>query len=78
MLLNHPVNVDYESVADNLMDFNLIDSFYLSEYVITVVNNNRDLSVFHVLKIVLAIITKFYVYKCPTNMGGKYYWIIYN
>ena len=67
--LKHPVNVAYEAATADLLDVNQIDSFHLSEYGITAVNYNRDLATFPILKTILSRITKFDVYKSPTDMG---------
>ncbi len=68
--LNHPVNIAYESATVDLKDVNQIDSFHLETYCETVVNYNRDIEVFPVLKRILEKITgKESIYKSPTDMG---------
>lgn len=68
--LSHPVNKAYESATVDLKDVNQIDSFHLEAYGETVVNYNRDLAVFPVLKRILEKITgKESIYKSPTDMG---------
>jgi uncharacterized protein (UPF0371 family) len=68
--LKHPVNIAYESATVDLKDVNQIDSFHLEAYCETVVNYNRDLEVFPVLKRILEKITgEESIYKSPTDMG---------
>ncbi|MFH1692399.1 MAG: DUF1846 domain-containing protein [Candidatus Omnitrophota bacterium] len=68
--LNHPVNVAYEAATADIRDFNMIDSFHLEAYKETVVNYNRDIEVFPVLKRILEKITgRDAMYKSPTDMG---------
>jgi len=66
----HPVNVAYEAATADLGDFNLVDPFHLEAYGQAVVNYNRDVEVFPVLKRILERITggeSFY--QSPTDMG---------
>jgi len=66
----HPVNVAYEAATADLADFNLVDPFHLEAYGQAVVNYNRDVEVFPVLKRILERITggeSFY--QSPTDMG---------
>ncbi|MBN2468778.1 MAG: DUF1846 domain-containing protein [Deltaproteobacteria bacterium] len=68
--LKHPVNIAYEAATADIRDFNLIDPFHLEAYGETVVNYNRDVEIFPVLKRILEKITygeSFY--KSPTDMG---------
>ena len=68
--LKHPLNVAYEAATADIKDFNLIDPFHLDAYGQIVVNYNRDVEVFPVLKRILEKITggeSFY--KSPTDMG---------
>jgi uncharacterized protein (UPF0371 family) len=68
--LRHPVNMAYEAATADIKDFNLIDPFHLDAYGQVVVNYNRDVEVFPVLKRILEKITggeSFY--KSPTDMG---------
>ncbi|MBN2443318.1 MAG: DUF1846 domain-containing protein [Spirochaetales bacterium] len=68
--LQHPVNIAYESATADLKDRNLIDHFHLEAYGEKVVNYNRDLEIFPILKRILKKISgeEFY-YKSPTDMG---------
>jgi len=68
--LKHPVNVAYEAATADIKDFNLIDPFHMEAYGKAVVNYNRDVEIFPVLKRILEKITggdPFY--KSPTDMG---------
>jgi uncharacterized protein (UPF0371 family) len=68
--LRHAVNVAYEAATADIKDFNLIDPFHLDAYGQIVVNYNRDVEVFPILKRILEKITggeSFY--KSPTDMG---------
>ncbi|MCX5802973.1 MAG: DUF1846 domain-containing protein [Proteobacteria bacterium] len=68
--LKHPVNVAYEAATADIKDFNLIDPFHLDAYGQIVVNYNRDVEVFPVLKRILEKITGGEsLYKSPTDMG---------
>ena len=67
--LMHPVNVAYEAATADLADVNMIDTFHLEAYGETVVNYNRDLSTFPILKNILKKITGKEIYKSPTDMG---------
>ena len=68
--LKHPVNVAYEAATADLKDVNMIDSFHLEAYGTIVVNYNRDLEVFPVLRRILEKITGVEsIYKSPTDMG---------
>jgi uncharacterized protein (UPF0371 family) len=68
--LKHPVNTAYESATADIGDFNMIDSFHLEAYGKAVVNYNRDVEVFPVLKRILDRISKSESpYKSPTDMG---------
>ena len=67
--LMHPVNVAYEAATADLADVNMIDTFHLEAYGETVVNYNRDLSTFPILKNILTKITGKEIYKSPTDMG---------
>ena len=68
--LKHPVNVAYEAATADIMDDNQIDPFHLEAYNKTVVNYNRDIEVFPVLKRILQrIMGTESVYKSPTDMG---------
>jgi uncharacterized protein (UPF0371 family) len=68
--LKHPVNVAYEAATADLGDFNLVDPFHLEAYGQSVVNYNRDVEVFPVLKRILEKITQEpSLYRSPTDMG---------
>ncbi len=68
--LTHPVNVAYEAATADLRDFNLADPFHLRAYDKTVINYNRDVEIFPVLKRILEKITGAEtMYKSPTDMG---------
>lgn len=67
--LNHPVNVAYEAATADLLDVNMIDHFHLSAYGETVVNYNRDLETFPVVKNILDKILGKELYRSPTDMG---------
>lgn len=68
--LTHPINMAYEAATADLKDVNMIDSFHLEAYGETVVNYNRDLEVFPVVKRIIEKITgKESEYKSPTDMG---------
>lgn len=67
--LNHMVNIAYEAATADLRDVNLIDSHHLKAYNQVVVNYNRDIEAFHLLKKILEKITGESMYKSPTDMG---------
>ena len=68
--LKHPVNAAYEAATADLRDCNLIDPFHFEAYGETVVNYNRDIEAFPVLKRILArIMSNESVYQSPTDMG---------
>ena len=68
--LQHPANVAYEAATADLGDFNLVDPHHLKAYGKKVINYNRDVEIFPVLKKILEKITKSKsVYKSPTDMG---------
>jgi uncharacterized protein (UPF0371 family) len=68
--LKHPVNVAYEAATADIGDFNLVDPFHLEAYGSSVVNYNRDVDVFPVLRRILEKITGAEpFYKSPTDMG---------
>ncbi len=67
--LNHPVNLAYEAATADLNDVNMIDPFHLEAYNETVVNYNRDVEVFPVLKAMFEKISGESPYKSPTDMG---------
>ncbi|MCR5203338.1 MAG: DUF1846 domain-containing protein [Lachnospiraceae bacterium] len=67
--LNHPVNLAYEAATADLNDVNMIDPFHLETYGKTVVNYNRDVEVFPVLKAIFDKIMGKSIYQSPTDMG---------
>lgn len=67
--LRHPVNMAYEAATADLEDKNMIDYFHLEKYGKTVVNYNRDLETFPVLKEILSRICGKDIYFSPTDMG---------
>ena len=68
--LKHPVNVAYEAATADIGDINLIDPFHLEAYGECVVNYNRDVEVFPVLRRILERITgEGKTYRSPTDMG---------
>jgi len=68
--LKHPVNLAYEAATADLRDINMIDPFHLNAYKKSVVNYNRDIEIFPVLKSILAKIMDGQMpYKSPTDMG---------
>lgn len=68
--LKHPLNIAYESATVDLKDVNMIDSFHFDAYNKIVVNYNRDIETFPVLKRIIEKITgEEAVYKSPTDMG---------
>jgi uncharacterized protein (UPF0371 family) len=68
--LNHPVNVAYEAATADLHDINMIDPFHLEACGAAVVNYNRDVEAFPVLRKILERITGGEaIYRSPTEMG---------
>lgn len=67
--LNHPVNIAYEAATADLDDVNMIDPFHLEAYGETVVNYNRDVEIFPVLRAMFEMIYGESPYKSPTDMG---------
>ncbi|MBQ1406639.1 MAG: DUF1846 domain-containing protein [Eubacterium sp.] len=67
--LNHPVNLAYEAATADLNDVNMIDPFHLEAYGQTVVNYNRDVEVFPVLRAMFEKISGSSPYQSPTDMG---------
>ena len=67
--LNHPVNLAYEAATADLNDVNMIDPFHLEAYEKTVVNYNRDVEVFPVLRTMFEKISGVSPYMSPTDMG---------
>ncbi len=68
--LKHPVNLAYEAATADLNDVNIIDPYYYEATGQVVVNFNRDVAVYPVLKEILARITEGdNLYNSPTAMG---------
>ncbi|MEA4839503.1 MAG: DUF1846 domain-containing protein [Bacteroidales bacterium] len=68
--LNHMVNIAYEAATADLRDVNMIDTHHLKAYGIEVVNYNRDIEAFNLLKSILEKITGGEsMYQSPTDMG---------
>jgi len=68
--LKHPVNVAYEAATADIQDFNMLDPFHLEAYGTAVVNYNRDVEIFPVLRRILEKITGAESqYLSPTDMG---------
>lgn len=68
--LDHKVNIAYEAATLDLKDEVLVDSYHLKRYGTNVVNYNRDIEAFHLLKKILEKITGGEsMYQSPTDMG---------
>ena len=67
--VKHPVNLAYEAATVDLDDVNLIDPFHLEAYGLTVVNYNRDVETFPVLRAMMTKLLGESPYKSPTDMG---------
>ena len=71
--LKHPVNVAYEAATADIQDFNLVDPHHFKKYKKKVINYNRDVESFPILKSILAKICDgkktMPVYNSPTDMG---------
>ncbi|WP_372949537.1 DUF1846 domain-containing protein [Mariniphaga sp.] len=68
--VNHKVNIAYEAATVDLDDKVLIDEHHLSAYNEEVVNYNRDIEAFHLLKRIFEKITGGEsMYQSPTDMG---------
>ncbi len=68
--IDHKVNVAYEAATVDLKDEVLVDEHHLKAYGIEVVNYNRDIEAFHLLKRILEKITGGQsMYQSPTDMG---------
>jgi uncharacterized protein (UPF0371 family) len=70
--LDHPVNVAYEAATADLRDVNMIDPFHLEAYGIEVVNYNRDVEHFPILRALMERILgqceRVPRYRSPTDM----------
>ena len=68
--LDHKVNVAYEAATVDLKDKVMIDSHHLKAYNKSVVNYNRDIEAFNLLKRIIEKITGGEsMYQSPTDMG---------
>ena len=67
--LDHPVNLAYEAATADLDDVNMIDPYHLAAYGEQVVNYNRDVEIFPVLKAMMERIMGESPYQSPTDMG---------
>ncbi|HDR50764.1 MAG TPA: DUF1846 family protein, partial [Mariniphaga anaerophila] len=68
--LDHKVNIAYEAATVDLDDKVLVDEHHLSAYNEEVVNYNRDIEAFNLLKKILEKITGGEsMYQSPTDMG---------
>ncbi|MBN1597710.1 MAG: DUF1846 domain-containing protein [Bacteroidales bacterium] len=68
--IDHKVNIAYEAATVDLKDKVLIDEHHLKAYNVKVVNYNRDIEAFHLLKRVIEKITGGEsMYQSPTDMG---------
>jgi len=68
--IDHKVNIAYEAATLDLKDEVLVDSYHLKRYGQNVVNYNRDIEAFHLLKRILEKITGGEsMYQSPTDMG---------
>lgn len=68
--LSHKVNIAYEAATVDLKDANMIDPHHLEAYGNAVVNYNRDVEAFPLLKKIIEKITgEPSFYKSPTDMG---------
>jgi len=68
--LKHSVNIAYEAATADIGDYNLIDPFHQEIYKQVVVNYNRDVEVFPVLRRIFEKISGGKsMYQSPTDMG---------
>ncbi len=68
--LKHPVNAAYEAATAELGDINMIDPYHLETYGVPVVNYNRDVEAFPLVRRILERITgSASPYASPTDMG---------
>ncbi len=68
--VDHKVNIAYEAATVDLGDVVMIDNDHLDAYKLSVVNYNRDIEAFHLVKRILNKITGGEsLYKSPTDMG---------
>jgi uncharacterized protein (UPF0371 family) len=68
--IDHKVNIAYEAATVDLKDEVLIDEHHLKAYGVEIVNYNRDIEAFHLLKRIIEKITGGEsMYQSPTDMG---------
>ncbi len=70
--INHPLNIAYEAATADIKDTNKIDPYYLKKNKKRVVNYNRDINNFKILKALSRLFTKnktAFGYSSPTEMG---------
>lgn len=71
--LNHGINLAYEAATADIGDKVMIDPFHLKHYNIRVINYNRDIRAFPVLKNIISKVTSknnyMNKYFSPTDMG---------
>ena len=68
--VDHKVNIAYEAATVDLKDVVMIDRDHLKAYNKSVVNYNRDIEAFHLLKRIIEKITGGEsMYRSPTDMG---------
>ncbi len=68
--IDHKVNIAYEAATVDLKDEVLIDTYHLKTYNKKVVNYNRDIEAFHLVKRIIEKITGGEsMYQSPTDMG---------
>jgi uncharacterized protein (UPF0371 family) len=68
--IDHKVNIAYEAATVDLKDEVLIDTYHLKAYNKRVVNYNRDIEAFHLVKRIIEKITGGEsMYQSPTDMG---------
>ncbi len=71
--LDHPLNLAYEAAVADLKDRNLVDPFHLEAYGETVINYNRDIENFSIMRAIMAQIGAqgpgAMDYRSPSEMG---------
>jgi len=68
--INHKVNIAYEAATVDLKDEVMFDEDHLKAYGVKIVNYNRDIEAFHLLKRIIEKITGGgSMYQSPTDMG---------
>jgi uncharacterized protein (UPF0371 family) len=71
--LEHPINLAYEAATADLKDRNLIDPFHLEAYGVPVVNYNRDIENFSIMRAIVSRLSASGLsamdYRSPTDMG---------